>query len=355
LESVDKNDNNWFLSNRYAANYTLPEDGQISRVSLTTSFSMYKITRPRPVPLKQLDTDPRYIMDMILQNIRSERTLPQTTERYRILSSGDPMEVTEYRDALGRTWIAATWLIEFNDTVMILYILPLPDGPAVISALQTSSLRRVYEWDLRKLCDHTQAAYSATFEGWDEFIALDVGFPGFLGDFKFDWKSDTQEVSIEAGTVSISAGKDVFEWTARSNLFIAPAWYRTEGLQETESAEQVPAELGHIEFGLRRITLNRDSRRREYINLYKDMKPDPRRGSIAAENWDDLVQAKYPYHEQPGISVKDNTGSVGAMIQAETPRADVLYTLYLSMENPRDEENLSRRFNALKAGIRVRE
>jgi hypothetical protein len=108
LESVDKNDNNWFLSNRAAANYTLPDDGQISRVSLTTGFSMYKITRPRPVPLKQLDTDPRYIMDLILQNIRSERTLPPTTDKYRILSYGDPMEVTEYRDALGRTWIAAT-------------------------------------------------------------------------------------------------------------------------------------------------------------------------------------------------------------------------------------------------------
>ncbi|GHV88892.1 hypothetical protein AGMMS50267_12520 [Spirochaetia bacterium] len=361
LESVDKNNNNWILSNRYATNYSLPDDGQISLASVT-GFNIYKITRPRPVPLKRLDTDPRYIMDMILQNIRSERILPRTTDRYRILSYGDPRETGEYRDALGRTWITAAWLIEFNDTVRILYILPLPDGPVVISTVQTSSLRRIYEWDLRKLCDHTQTAYSATLEGWDEFIALNTALPGFLGDFKFNWKSETQEVSIDTGTVSVSVGNDVFEWSPRSNLFIAPCWYQTgsEDSEESESAEQAPANLGSavqapIEFGLRRISLTRDSRGRVFINLIKNMKPDPRRGAIAEENWDDFVQANYPYNEQPAISARDNTGSVGAILQAETPRPGVRYSLYLSMENPQNEENLSRRFNALKAGIRVKE
>ncbi|GHV90364.1 hypothetical protein AGMMS50268_08670 [Spirochaetia bacterium] len=208
----------------------------------------------------------------------------------------------------------------------------------MISTLQTSARRREYEWDLQKLCDHVHAGYLASFEGWNEFIALNPSLPGFLGDFKFDWKSDTQEVSIEAGTVSVSAGKDVFEWTGLSELFIAPAWFR-----ENET----------IEFGLRWIYLSRDTRGREHINLYKNIKPDPRRGASAAESWNDLVREKYPYNEQPGISVKDNTGSVGAILRAERPKSDVLYTLYLSMENPRDEENLSRRFSALKAGIQV--
>ncbi|GHT77211.1 serine protease [Spirochaetia bacterium] len=371
MELVDKNDNNWFLSDLKVNTYTLPDDGRIALAS-AAGFNIYKITRPRSVPLKQLDTEPRFIMDTILQNIRTERSLTRS-DKYRILSFGDPMEVSEYRDALGRSWIAATWLTEFDDSVRILYILPLPDGPAVISTWQTSSRRREYEWDLRKLCDHIQAAYTATFEGWDEFIALNAALrldepgvdepqvryiPGFLGDFSFDWKSDAQEVSIEAGTVSVGAGKDVFEWNALSELFIAPAWYRTadlrsDGSQGNETPEQVPSEQAPVEFGLHWLYLNRDSRGREYISLYKNIKPDPRRGSIAAENWNDLVQSKYPYNEKPGISAKDNKGSVGAILRAETPTPGVLYSLYLSMEDPQDEENLSKRFSALKAGIRV--
>ncbi|GHV77455.1 serine protease [Spirochaetia bacterium] len=343
MEFVDKDDNNWYLSDLKTSSYTLPDDGRITLASVA-NFNIYKISRPRTVPLKQIDTEPRYIMDTILQNIRRERTLARN-DKYRILSFGDPVEVGEYRDALGRSWIAATWLIEFDDTVMIMYILPLPDGPAVISTLRTSSQRRVYEWDLRKLCDHIQTAYSASFEGWDEFIALNAepavrDIPGFLKDFKFNWRPDAQEVSVESGTVSVGAGKEVFEWTPLSELFIAPCWY--------QSAEQLP-----IEFGVRRIFLSRDSRNREYINLYKNIKPDPRLGSSSAEDWNDLVQEKYPYNEQPGISAKDNAGSVGAILQTDPADPGVLYTLYLSMENPQDEENLSRRFNALKTGIRI--
>jgi hypothetical protein len=335
---VDTNDNNWFLSSLEGTNYTLPDDGRIALKSFG-GFDIFKITRPRSVPLKQIDTDPRYILDMILQNIRTDRSLTQY-DKYRILSYGDPMEVTEYRDALGRSWIAAAWLIGFDDSVKLLYILPMPNGPVVISTTPPSSRRQEYEWDLRKLCDHIQVAYSAAFEGWDEFLALNPHIPDFLGDFKFGWNPDAQEVSLEAGTVSVSAGKDVFEWTPLSELFIAPFWYRT-------------ADQGPVEFGLRWIYLSRDSRNREYINLYKNIKPDPRLGSSSAENWGDLVRAKYPYNEQPAISVKDNTGSVGAILQTDLPKVDVLYTLYLSMEDPRDEENLSRRFNAIKAGIRL--
>jgi hypothetical protein len=304
-----------------------------------------------------------------LQNTRWERTLI-ANDKYRILSYGDPVEVAEYRDALGRSWITATWLIGFDDAVLILYILPLPDGPTVISTYKASSRRQIYEWDLRKLCDHIHTAYLASFEGWDEFIALNANFssanfsstnlqsdeapvryiPDFLGDFKFDWKPDAQEVSIEAGTFSISADNAVFEWNPLSELFITPCWYQTEDLGP---ADQGPAEQVPIEFGVRRINLSQDFRDREYINLYKNIKPDPRRGASAAENWNDLVQAKYPYDEKPRISANDNTGFVGAMLQAETPNPDVLYTLYLFMEDPQDEENLSSRFSALKAGTRI--
>ncbi|GHT53335.1 hypothetical protein FACS189485_06600 [Spirochaetia bacterium] len=45
---------------------------------------------------------------------------------------------------------------------------------------------------------------------------------------------------------------------------------------------------------------------------------------------------------------------MGAILKAETPNPNVLYSLNLSIKDHQDEENLSRRFNALKAGIRVK-
>jgi hypothetical protein len=342
LEFVNRNDNNWYLSDLEVKSYTLPDDGRIAVASLN-SFSIYKITRPRSTPLAQISEDPRFIMDMILGNIRTERTL-WGNDKYRILSFGDPMGIEEYRDALGRSWIAAHWIIGFDDRVLLMYVLPLPNGPAVITCMQNSFRWREYTWDIQKVCDHVQTAYSATFEEWDDFIALDREIPPFLGNLNFDWQPANQEVSVESGGVSITMDNDVFDWNSGSELLLIPSWYRTPGSQNNET----------IEFGIRRMVFNRDIRGREYIVLYKNIKPDPKLGAAATENWNDLVQERYPFDENPGISAKDNTGSIGAILRAEEPNPEIKYSLYLSIENPGSEENLSRRFSALKEGTRVR-
>jgi hypothetical protein len=338
LDFVDPNDNNWKLSGFKTNSYNLPGDGQLLHASVS-GFNFYKLKKPNSAPLEKINSDPRYILDMVLQNIRTERTL-WGNDKYRILSLGDPASVSEYTDSLGRAWIHASWLIGFDDKVMIMFILPLPDGPALVVNTQASRLKKIYEWDMRKVCDHLYAAYSADFKGWNDFITAKTRRPGFLGNFLFDWQQKTQTLSLRFGGVSITADKQVFDWTDASELFLAPSWYKQKDT---------------VEFGIRKVIIDRDIRGNDYISLYRNIKPDPKLGSKTAEFWNDLVEAKYPFDDKPVISVKDNTGSVGAILDTENPNPDVRYSLYLEMENPQDDENLNRRFSALKAGIQVRE
>jgi hypothetical protein len=338
LAFVDSNDDNWKLSSLERKNYPLPDDGRLMAASVS-GFNFYKIKRPLSVPLEKIDTEPRYIMDLILQNIRTERTL-WGSEAYRILSFGDPASVGEYRDEMGRIWITAYWPIGFSDDVQIMFILPLPNGPVVITTLQDSSLRIEYEWDMQKTCDHTYAAYDAAFDEWDDFLAMEKYIPDFLGDLRFNWRSGNQSFSLQCGPLSISADTQVFDWAGDSEMFLAPSWYKEEGT---------------LEFGIRKVIFNRDVRGKEFIVLYRNIKPDSILGSGALENWNDLAAEKYPFDGRPGISAKDNTGSVGAIIRAQRPRRETLFSLYLSMENPQNEETINRRFTALKGGIAVRE
>jgi hypothetical protein len=134
------------------------------------------------------------------------------------------------------------------------------------------------------------------------------------------------------------ADRQVFDWNVSSELFLAPTWYKQDG---------------KLEFGIRKIVLYRDQRGKEYVFFHRNIKPDPKLGVNAMENWNDLVVGKYPFDEKPVISPKDNTGSVGAILKARRSNPDVLLSLYLSMENPQSEENLNRRFNSLKTGISV--
>jgi hypothetical protein len=335
LDFVDKNDDNWKLSGLEHKTYNLDDDGKLM-YAVISDFSVYKITKPTSTSLEKICTDPKYIMDLILQNIRMERTL-WNNDKYRILSFGDPAATGEYIDFLGRRWLTAHWIVGFNDEVFIMFILPLPNGPALVTTIQDSSLLGVYEWDIKKICDHTHVIYSADFKGWNEYLSLEDLIPGFLENLDYEWKGS--KISFTAEDVALSADKNVFEWADTSELFLAPSWHRVNDT---------------ITFGIRKYIINRDVRGKEYTVLYKNVKPDARLGASAAENWNDLIEEKFPFDGKPAISAKDNTGSVGAILRAENPLQDVRYTLYLSMENPQDEGNLRRRLNALRNGIKIK-
>jgi len=333
---VDPNDDNWKLSGLDKKNYTLDDDGRLYHGSVN-GFSFYKVKRPLSVPGEKINTDPKFIMDLILRNIRTDRSL-WGNDKYRILSYGEPSSKGSFKDALGRTWISVYWLVGFEDEVLIMYILPLPNGPVIVSTKQDSSYLLVYEWDMHKICDHLFAAYSGSFEEWNSYTALKQYIPDFLKDVSFNWKNGEQKFSFSSGPLSINFDNQVFDWNARSELFLAHSWYNVNNKPE---------------FGIRKLILNRDQRGKEFVILFKNIKPDPKLGSNIMENWNDVVAQKYPLDEKPVLSPKDNTGFIGAVLKARQPNPDIIYSIYLSMENPQNEENLNRKLTALKAGVSV--
>jgi len=331
---VDPNDNNWKLSDFNVRNYTLADNGRLTHTQVS-SYNFYKIKRPSSVPLRKANTDPKYIMDLILANMRTARSLGGI--EYRITSFGEPVSIDQFVDALGRTWISTYWLIEFSDNVQIMYIMPLPDGPVVLTSFQDSSYLQDYEWDMRKICDHLFAAYYAPFNDWADYFAMPEYIPAFLRDMRFQWNSSSQSFSFSGGNIRINANRNVFDWANDSELFVAPTWYLNNG---------------KVEFGVRNIIIQRDPRGRDYIILYRNIAPDSRLGINATESWRDLTVQKFPFDGNPVISARENTGSIGAILNPGQS-THTLYSLYLSMENPVNEDNLSRRFNALRQSISI--
>jgi hypothetical protein len=336
FDFVDPDDDEWTLSNmnKNRKNYPMDDDGQLYHLSVN-GINFYKVKRPLSVAVDKINTDPKYIMDLILRNIRTERSLWRN-DKYRILSYGDPSSTGTFQDKLGRTWISAYWVIGFEDDVQIMYILPMPNGPVVVTTNPSTAFLRDYEWDLHRLCDHLFAAYNGSFDEWNNFLANKQFIPDFMKNIKFTWKSEEQSFSFSIDPLSISADKQVFDWNARSEMFLAPSWYKLNNKPE---------------FGIRKVILNRDQRNKEFVVLYRNIKPDPKLGTNAMENWNDLTAAKSPFDEKAVLVPKDNNGFVGTILRARRPNPDVLFTLYLSMESPQSEDNLNRRFGALKSGV----
>lgn len=333
---IDYDDDNWILSRFEGRSYILENDGRLLH-TMNNDFNFYKFKKPNTVSLEEINTNPKYIMDIILQNIRTDRTL-WSHDRYRILSYGEPVSTGVYKDSLGRTWITAYWIIEYEDQVQIMYILPQPNGPTVITTKRYSGSLNSYEWDMRKTCDHLFVAYEGSFEEWSEFLSIERFVPEFLKDMRFEWNREEKRFSFSSNIYSIIADSEVLGWNDKSELFLAPSWYRHND---------------EIEFGIRKIWFSQDQRRRATIYFERNVKPDLKLGTNAIENWNDIAQGKSPYNENPVISPNGNHGSISGLINAKNIDEQTVFTLYLSVEEPQDEENLTLRFNAMKNGIEI--
>jgi hypothetical protein len=336
IDLVDPDDDEWSLNNRISTrSYNLTDNGTLLYANID-EWVFYKINKPQTVSLER-SYEPRYIMDTILQNMRMERTLANI--RYRVLSFGAPEEISSYKDALGRNWITAQWLIEFCDYILMMYILPLPNGPAVITNMNLSEDQHIYEWDLRKVVDHVWAAYSGTFEEWNTFINTSY-VPDFLKGLNYRWQESSKRISFTTGDVTVSFDSSIYDWTNSSELFLGPSYYLLDG---------------KINFGIRRIVLHKDSRYKESLLIVKAIKPNPRMPNSAQESWNDVALERFPYNGTPAVSIRDNEGTMGAVLKPPSGRDELRYALYLSMENPQNDDNVRRRFNSFRNGITIRD
>ena len=333
---VDKNNDEWRMSDLKVENFTLPDDGLLMK-STISDFTFLKINKPMTSDIVQINSDPKFLMDLILKGLNLERTLAGT-EKYRILSFGEPASVSEYTDNMGRIWLTCSWIIEFEDNVLIMYILPLPNGPAAVMTIQSTDDYKMYEWDLRAICNFLHVAYKGDFNEWNNFIGKKEWIPEFLSDFSFIWDEDKNEISFQYPAFSIKTNADIWEWIPVSSLFLCPTYY---------------IENSEIKYGIRKAIFQRDLRGRDYIVFFKNIKPAEKLGAKAAESWDSIAKEKYPFDGKAIISSRDNSGSIGAILPQKNPLPDVKYSLYLTMEDPLSEEDLANRFNILKEGISI--
>ena len=217
-----------------------------------------------------------------------------------------------------------------------MYILPLPDGPVIMTTREDSSLFYMYNLDLQKSCGHIFPVYGAGFDEWGDFFALTQYIPDFLKDMRFNWNSKEQAFSLNCGNISINANKQVFDWNNKSELYLFPYWYKRNNIPE---------------FGIRKVVLRGEQRGKENIIIYLNTKPGQRLGTSLADSWSDLISGKFPFNGIPVVSVRDNNGFMGSIIKAKQPDPDVCFSLYLKMEDPQSEGDISRRFNAFKDWI----
>ncbi|GMO39368.1 MAG: serine protease [Termitinemataceae bacterium] len=336
VDFVNPDTDAWALSGLEKSGVKLPDDGQLTSAKLS-DFTVTRIQKPRTANLTTINTDPKYIFDLILKNRKTSRKF--FGDDYRVISYGNPYTLGKYKDAQGKTWITTEWLIDYADQIQISYILPLPSGPVIVSTVQYTSNRDMYQWDIKKICDHIHAVYTSNFDNWSEYLSNTQYVPDFLKDFKFNWNKDAQQVTITSNEFSLAADNRVFDWTSESEFLLTFCYYKTSA---------------GISYDIDYLVMQHNAVKNDYFSFRRNFKPDDGLGRKALDRWDTLQKKAYPFDGKAYISTEDNTGSIGGVFDASAKNDDSMFSIYMRLEEPSSDADLKKRFDILKNSIVIK-
>jgi serine protease Do len=223
--------------------------------------------------------DSKLFMDTILKTGVFLRRI--STESIKMTSMGRAVEDFPFTDSYGRVWIIRTWLIEYNDTKVVTFSLPVPGGFMVMMRVdQTGIVDALHIPDLKVLSDFIYVSYSGNFKEWREFLDMKKLLPSIFS---------TLNIHVDS--------KDIFRYQSpRLSLFcntdmmkISDKSYLRLNFDFIPEREKTVWDVGVIRFG-------EDEHQQNVYTLHRTMKPPKELGDNYRNDWEDRVEQRFPYN-----------------------------------------------------------
>ena len=323
----DKDDGKWYFSSLEKSTSSLPENAKLIHASADGTIFL-DLVKPDNVSHASLYSDPKLVMDLILQGITIPR--PFAGQEIRILSLGAPYGEDTYQDAYRRQWRLHYWQVEFSDEVAILLYTPTPDG--LVGAMRFCNHYDVESWlyDLKKITDLTYIPYVGTLIQWQGFLQQDTRLSGPLSTVRLQYKPGAS-LRVDWGGFRLACDNSQLEITDKMYLGLMHDFY---------------LDRGEVVWGLRRISLD-EERRENYVVSYRYIKPPDGLDARYAEQWDGFNRREHPYNETP--FAQDGRTDIGTVLRAPGADSPFGYSLYLGLEGSIGPEIMKQKLAELKS------
>lgn len=340
LQVLYKNEDDltWYFSNIRKEHSSLDKNGSVIYANIKSTFFI-DLVKPDDVSLKDLYSNPKIAMDLILKGIRLPRTMAE--QKIRILSLGNPMSSAEETDAFGRKWMVNLWSIEYSDQAGILYSAPTPDGMVCLLKFVDFSQRDMWLYDLKKTLDFVYIPYYGTLEQWSEFLGQkDLLYGAFL-KAKLDYKPDAY-FHLAAGEVRVDLDTQLLKIADKTRMSLMHDFYPHDG---------------KIVWGMRSILYSEENHD-NYFMVYRHLNPHPELPDRYKRHWESVVQKGHPYDEVPFANEgRTNAGFVHPKYTAAKgdglKQRSWIHTVYLGKEGNIPEERMTTNLNLLKKEIKI--
>lgn len=217
----------WNLTQPDTSSYQIEDNGSI-QLGYMMNIYMGKIYTPESTSVEELISSPKKYMDYLFEASGFSRNVGG--EGIIITSPGDPEKSTSHSDYFGRIWQVNIWDIDFADSKVISYAIPLPDGIFVFYVISSNAEASAYVNDIGFLTNFTSFTYFGTIREWQDYLNISDKYLAKSTDYRTNVSIEEKENStkITAGEFQFDIKKDVFDIIDTTNLAICTSIFEED-------------------------------------------------------------------------------------------------------------------------------
>lgn len=266
--------------------YQLENNGLVTHGGMM-GYTMGVIRKPESMTLSEFISNPKQYMEYMVRATNLYRTV--AGENVSITSLGEPSRSEQYIDYFERTWLVNYWDLDFADSMIISYSLPLPEGLFIVYDIDsTGDILNGISLDMPFFADFIYPSYIGTLQNWKEYLELSETLSGKKPPFmeKFTVSLNDANVIINNGAMGFNLPLSIF-----------PADKNTR-LRATSSYSFKDDKLV-IEVKSFDLYTSRTAENYRYVYLSKNLKPSVGAVKNTMDKWLQKRNRVSPYNGLP--------------------------------------------------------
>ncbi|HET6555104.1 MAG TPA: trypsin-like peptidase domain-containing protein [Dyella sp.] len=327
----------WVITNTNDSKGNLTRNGYIAKAAVGSQL-LFHLRKPDDISSKQLYGDSRLVMDLVLKGAPMLRHVG--SEQVKVTSLGKPSLERTFTDDYQRRWQVREWPMAYDNSIVIAFLLPVPDGYAAMVRIVPAKGEHEEMGDLKALTNFFYVAYSGTLGQWKEYLANTGLLPAVLSDIaiRFDYGSDFRYQSKRLG---FAYTPELQKIDQDSLLVLGMSYFEDHG---------------KVVWDVSNVVVKSNVDNAEKISVNRHMAPSDDLDDTYRNYWSKIVRRNHPDDGVP-YSENDMTfiGTVGGTPVAADAKPGVLYTAYYGVDGPRPEDAMKGKLNLLMQKLQISE
>jgi hypothetical protein len=323
----------WDLAGDSGDNVKLSSNGYLTSGSFGKN-ALFHLRKPDDVAADKLYGDPTVPMDLILKTGFIKR--PVADQKIVITSLGKPSWVSVHVDKWGRRWQEWEWPLPYDNAILAVLALPVPDGYVGVARYTSAVGRHDQRVNVEALADFIYVNYDGTLAQWRDFLKHDDLLPAAFKDIHVDFDY--------ASRFHYASDRVRFDFTPELQA-IQPDSVFTLGFAYF-------ADHGKFVWDVAEIWLSAKATDSNYLMLVRNQAPTPDLGDDYRNDWEKLLNRRHPYD---ATARNDKDATKISMIAGPSAEAKplVLYDASYTSEGTLTQDAMKSKIDLLVRSLKV--